>query len=90
MKNNSSTIDLKLTNNERLFLDTKSVFKPKNINDYIPKNFKVFTFNAGFKKKFDDLLIIIFDKVIHQVAYIRKLLLPLRQFYGIKNIIEVM
>ncbi len=64
MKNNSSTIDLKLTNNERLFLETKSVFKPKNIKDYIPKNFKVFTFNAGFKKKFDDLLIIIFDKVI--------------------------
>ena len=49
MKNNSSTIDLKLTNNERLFLETKSVFKPKNIKDYIPKNFKVFTFNAGFK-----------------------------------------
>ncbi len=46
MKNNSSTIDLKLTNNERLFLETKSVFKPKNIKDYIPKNFKVFTFNA--------------------------------------------
>ena len=34
MNNNYATIDLKLTINERLFLETKSVFKPKNINTF--------------------------------------------------------
>ncbi len=68
MKNNSSTKDLKLTNNERLFLETSSIFKPKKYVNFKPLGFKIFTFNAGFKKKLDDILIIIFDQIIDAVA----------------------
>ena len=41
-----------------------SPFRPKIIKDYHPKNLKIYTFNAGFKKKKDDLLIVVFDEVI--------------------------
>ena len=64
MKNKSSTKDLGLSSNERLFLKNKSIFKPKKYVNLKPKGFKIYTFHAGFKKKLDDLLIIIFDKTI--------------------------
>ena len=41
-----------------------SPFKPKNIKDYIPQDLKIYTFKAGFKKKSEDLLVIVFDKVV--------------------------
>ena len=41
-----------------------SLFKPKKIKDFNPKGLKIYTFNAGFKKKDKDLLLIIFDKII--------------------------
>ncbi len=65
MKKNSSTKDLNLTSNERLFLESRSPFDPLKYPDFKPKGFKIYTFNAGFKKKLDDLLIIIFDEVIN-------------------------
>ncbi len=42
-----------------------SLFKPKKIEDFNPKGLRIYTFNAGFKKKEKDLLLIIFDKVIN-------------------------
>ena len=42
-----------------------SLFKPKKIKDFNPKGLKIYTFHAGFKKKYKDLLIIIFDKTIN-------------------------
>ena len=42
-----------------------SIFKPKKIKDFNPSGLKIYTFNAGFKKKDKDLLLIIFDKVIN-------------------------
>ncbi len=40
-----------------------SIFKPKKIKDFNPIGLKIYTFNAGFKKKDKDLLLIIFDKI---------------------------
>ena len=42
-----------------------SIFKPKKIKDFNPIGLKIYTFNAGFKKKDKDLLLIIFDKIIN-------------------------
>ncbi len=42
-----------------------SIFKPKKIRDFNPNGLKIYTFNAGFKKKDKDLLIIIFDQIIN-------------------------
>ncbi len=42
-----------------------SIFKPKKIKDFNPNGLNIFTFNAGFKKKDKDLLLIIFDKIIN-------------------------
>ena len=42
-----------------------SIFKPKKIEDFNPSGLKLYTFNAGFKKKDKDLLVIIFDKIIN-------------------------
>ena len=61
MNKKSSTKDLGLTSNERLFLKNKSIFSPKKFIDLKPNSFKIYTFHAGFKIKLEDLLIIIFD-----------------------------
>ncbi len=42
-----------------------SIFKPKKIKDFNPSGLSIFTFNAGFKKKDKDLLLVIFDKTIN-------------------------
>ncbi len=42
-----------------------SIFKPKKIKDFNPIGLNIYTFNAGFKKKGKDLLLIIFDKTIN-------------------------
>ena len=41
-----------------------SPFKPKKITNLKPNNFKIYTFNAGYKKYKDDLLVIVFDNPI--------------------------
>ncbi len=76
MKNKTSTKEFKLSNNERLFYDSPSVFKPKHYSDILPKAFKIFTFNAGFKKHFNDLLIIIFDVPANSVSLFSKTTTP--------------
>jgi len=65
MKFKNARKDLVLKSNDRLYIKSKSPFAPKQYKDLYPKGFKIFTFNSGFKKKNDDLLIIIFDKTIN-------------------------
>ena len=64
MKIKKATKDLDLKSNDRLFLKLKSPFAPKHYKDLKPTGFKIHTFHSGFKKKKDDLLIIIFDRAI--------------------------
>ena len=68
MNKKSSTKDLGLTSNERLFLKNKSIFSPKKFIDLKPNSFRIYTFHAGFKKKFDDLLVIVFDKPVNSAS----------------------
>ena len=63
MKHKTSTKDLRLTSNERIFLDSKSIFRPTKYKNINPNGLKIYTFNSGFKKKYKDLLIIIFDNL---------------------------
>ena len=76
MKKNSSTKDLNLSNAKRFFFDTKSPFTPKKYSNLKPFTFQVFTFNAGFKKDAEDLLIIIFDKVVNSLNFFSKTSTP--------------
>ena len=64
MRKKSSTKDLGLSSNERLSLKNKSFFAPKKYRNLKPKDFEIYTFHAGFKKKLDDLLIVIFDRPV--------------------------
>ena len=65
MKKNSSTKDLTLSNNERLIYEGNSIFKPKKYKNFNPSGFRILTFHAGFKKKLNDLLIILFDNIVN-------------------------
>ncbi|MDC2979781.1 bifunctional ornithine acetyltransferase/N-acetylglutamate synthase, partial [Pelagibacteraceae bacterium] len=76
MKKKSSTKDLRLSSNERLFLKNKSIFAPLNYSYFKPKGLKIYTFHAGFKKKFEDLLVIIFDKPIKNSIVYSKTSMP--------------
>ena len=76
MTDKSSTKDLGLSSNERLFLKNRSIFKPNNYPRFKPKGIKIYTFHAGFKKKLEDLLIIIFDKPINSVNVYSKTSTP--------------
>ncbi len=53
-----------------------SLFAPKKIKDFNPKGLKIYTFNAGFKKKDKDLLLIIFDKIINVCCVYSKTTTP--------------
>ena len=65
MKFKKATKDLNLKSNDRLFLKSKSPFAPKHFKDLKPTGFKIYTSHSGFKKKNDDLLILIFDKIVN-------------------------
>ena len=65
MKIKNATKDLDPNSKDRLFLKSKSPFAPSHYKDLTPNGFKIYTFNSGFKKKNDDLLIIIFDEVVN-------------------------
>ena len=62
MKKNSSTKDLTLLSNERLYLkkNHKQLFKFPLIRNFSSKNVKFYSFHVGFKKKHNDLLIVVF------------------------------
>ena len=76
MKRNSSTMDLDLSSNERLYIDSKSPFDPKKYHNFKPYGLKIYTFNCGLKKKFDDLLIIVFDKTVNSANIYSKTSTP--------------
>ena len=65
MANKRSTKDLSLSSNERLYLkDNHSfLFKRKKEKNFKSKYLDFYTFHAGFKKKLDDLLIIVFKEL---------------------------
>ncbi len=76
MRKKSSTKDLGLSSNERLSLKNKSFFAPKKYRNLKPKNFEIYTFHAGFKKKLDDLLIVIFDRPVRTTTVYSKTSMP--------------
>ena len=76
MKNKTSTPDLNLTSNERIYLESPSIFKPKKILNFNTKGLKIYTFKAGFKKGNKDLLIIIFDKLVNTASVYSKTSTP--------------
>ena len=47
MKKKSSTKDLMLSSNERLFLKNKSIFAPLNYSYFKPKGLKIYTFQKS-------------------------------------------
>ena len=71
-----STKDLSLSSNERLFLESGSIFSPKKIDNMLPERLKILTFHSGFKKKLDDLLIIIFDGIVNSYKIYSKTSTP--------------
>ena len=54
MKFKNARKDLDLNSNDRLYNSSVSPFAPKNSKNVKPRGFKIFTFQAGFKKKKDD------------------------------------
>ena len=64
MKFKNARKDLGLNSNDRLYNTLVSPFAPKSSKNLKPRGFKIFTFHAGFKKKKDDLMILIFDKPV--------------------------
>ncbi len=76
MEKKSSTKDLGLSSNERLFINSKSIFRPKKYTNLKPKGLDIYTFHAGFKKKLNDLLIIIFDKPAKSINAYSKTSMP--------------
>ena len=53
-----------------------SPFKPKLIKDYRPKNIKIYTFNAGFKKRDKDLLFLVFEEKMSFASVYSKTSMP--------------
>ena len=76
MKNKSTTKELNLSSNEKLQFEKPSKFSPKKYTNITPENLKIYTFNAGFKRFNDDLLIIVFDKLINFFAVYSKTSTP--------------
>ncbi len=76
MNKKSSTKDLSLSSNERLFINNKSLFSPKKYIKPKPNGLKIYTYNAGFKKRFNDLLVIIFDETVESSAVYSKTSMP--------------
>ncbi len=62
-----------------------SIFKPKKIKDFNPEGLKIYTFNAGFKKKDKDLLLIIFDRIINVCCVYSKTSTPSAPIIWDKN-----
>ena len=50
MKKKSSTKDLGLSSNERLFIKVNQFLDHKNYSNLKPKGLDIYTFHAGFKK----------------------------------------
>jgi len=53
-----------------------SPFKPRKISDVRTSDIKIYTFNAGYKKFKDDLLVIVFEKPVNLAAVFTKSSFP--------------
>jgi len=78
MPKNRSTKDLGLSSNKELYINNnnKTLFKFSIVKNLISKYLKFYTFHAGFKKKRQDLLIIIFNKSVAVSAVYSKTSTP--------------
>ena len=78
MDKNSSTKDLSLSSNERLFLkkNSESLFKYPVIKNFKSPELKFYTFHAGFKKKHEDILFVVFNKAAPLAAVYSKTSTP--------------
>ena len=65
MANERSTKDLSLSSNERLYLKNNHsfLFKIKKAKNFKSKYLDFYTFHVGFKKKLDDLLVVVFKEL---------------------------
>ncbi len=65
MVNKRSTKDLSLSSNERLYLkhNHSFLFKMKKAKNFKSKYLDFYTFHVGFKKKLDDLLVVVFKEL---------------------------
>ena len=65
MANKRSTKDLSLSSNERLYLKDNHnfLFKIKKAKNFKSKYLDFYTFHVGFKKKLDDLLVVVFKEL---------------------------
>ena len=76
MDKNSSTKDLTLSSNERLYLKKKSLFKYPIIKNFTSSELKFYTFHAGFKKKHNDVLFVVFNEAVSVSAVYSKTSTP--------------
>ena len=78
MAKNISTKDLRLSSKERLFIkkDFPNLFRFPVVKNFLPKDIIFYTFNAGFKKKMDDLLIVFFKNPVPVAAAYSKTSTP--------------
>ena len=78
MVKNRSTKDLSLSSNERLYHTKKnfSIFKFPIIKNLTSTHVKFYTFHTGFKKKREDLLIVVFDSSVPVAAAYSKTSTP--------------
>ncbi|MBI04558.1 MAG: bifunctional ornithine acetyltransferase/N-acetylglutamate synthase [Pelagibacteraceae bacterium] len=76
MKQKTSTKDLALSSNERLFEESKSIFKPKKSKNISPINPKFYTFHSGLKNRNKDLLIVLFEKSVNVASVYSKTSTP--------------
>ena len=78
MAKNRSTKDLSLSSNERLYhkKNSISIFKFPTIKNLTSNHVKFYTFHAGFKKKREDLLIVVFDTPVSFAAVYSKTSTP--------------
>ena len=65
MANKRATKDLALSSNERLYLKNNHnfLFKIKKDKNFKSKYLDFYTFHVGFKKKLDDLLVVVFKEL---------------------------
>ena len=78
MKKNTSTMDLALSGNEGLYVNkkVKSLFNFPLIKNFSSKNVNFYTFNTGFKRFNDDLLVMLFTEPVSVVAVYSKTSTP--------------
>ena len=78
MKKNTSTKDFTLSRNKRLYLkeDNKYLFNFPLISKFTSKNIKFYSFHVGFKRKLDDLLVVVFENTVAMASVYSKTSTP--------------